>query len=257
MTVLALASAKGSPGTTTTATALAVAWPGGATLVDLDPAGGDVALRARDRTGNPLDPDRGLLSLAAAARRGAGETSLTDHVQESSLGVPVLLGVPSPEQLSGVGAVWSQLPQVLGTHHGDTVVDCGRVVPGSPALPMLLRADVVLFVVRPDLEGTAHLRQRLRALSQALRLGGSGGPPVGVVVRTSYRDRTVAGDLQRLLDAERLAVRVLGLVADDERGADVLAARRAGDPRRTLLGRSASAVAGQLARPVPTPTSRR
>jgi hypothetical protein len=229
-----------------TALALGTAWAGEVAVADLDPVGGDVLWRTRDVAGEPLDPDHGMLSLAAAARRGATETTLADHLQDCSLGFPVLAGVPTPEQLAGLGSVWTQLPQIFGSYAGDVLVDLGRVVPGSASLPVLLQADAVVFTVRPDIEGVAQLRTRLRGLADALGLQHPGPSRVGVAVVTSYRDTAVAGDLQRLLDAERLNARVLGIVATDPKGARILRADRVGDPRKTLLVRSARSLAEQV-----------
>lgn len=254
MSVVAIASAKGSPGVTMTGIALASQWPRRLAFADVDPAGGDVLWRARDCSGSPLDPDRGLLSLAAAARRGAAETHLGDHVQETNLGFPVLVGVPSPEQLSGMAGVWSHLTEVLAAYDGDVIVDCGRIAAGSPALSVFLKADVALFVARPDLEGVAHLRQLLHTLSGPLRLGQYGGPQVGVAVATSYRDTRAVGDLQRLLDSEGLGVRVLGITAHDPKAAQLYSSVRQGSAAKTLLGRSAKSLAEQLSRsPVTEP----
>ena len=47
MTVYAFASAKGSPGVSTAAAAIAAAWPAPVVLADVDPAGGDVMWRNR------------------------------------------------------------------------------------------------------------------------------------------------------------------------------------------------------------------
>lgn len=246
MSVIALASAKGSPGATLAGLALASTWPDDVVLAEVDPAGGDLAWRCRDRAGDPLDPDRGLLSLGAAARRGASETTLDEHLQDAAFGRPVLVGVASPDQLAGLGSAWSQLSPILSAHPTDVLVDVGRVTPGSPALPVLVRADVVLFVVRPDLEGVAHLRERLQSLRSALRLGEYDGPPVGVLVVASYRDTGVVDDLQQLLDSEKLGVRVLGILAQDPKAARILSSSRLGDPRRTLLGRSAKTIAERV-----------
>lgn len=241
MSVIALVSAKGSPGVTMTALALASVWPERVALADIDPAGGDLIWRTRTEGGDPLDPDRGLLALGAATRRGAGETALVLHLQETSQGVPVLVGVPSPELLSGLGAVWGQLPAVFAAHHGDVIVDCGRVVPGSSVLPVLAKADAVVFVVRPDVEGIAQLRERLASLSGQLEAG-----RVGVIVRTTYRDTRSGADLQQLLDAHGLGAVVLGVVAEDEKGAAVLSSTRIGSVRRSLLGRSAVTLCGAI-----------
>lgn len=246
MSVVVLASAKGAPGVSLAAQALAWAWPRDVVLADVDPAGSDVVWRCRDAAGEPLDPDRGLLTLGAAARRGAAETTLAEHLQDTWLGFPVLAGVPSPEQLTGISGVWSQLPAVFDAHPADVLVDVGRVVPGSVTVPLLLRADLVCFVVRPDLEGAAQLRARLRGLSDALRLDEPGARPVAVAVVTSYRDTAVVADLQRLLDSEGLAATVVGLVADDAKGVRVFTASRSGKPQGTLLGRSARTLADAL-----------
>lgn len=244
MTVIALASPKGSPGVTTTALALATAWPEGAVVADLDPVGGDVLWRSRRRDGAPLDPDRGLLSLGAALRRGAEGTHLVDHLQETATG-DVLVGVRAPEQIAGLGGAWGQLPGVLRKHPQDVMADCGRLMPSSPAMPVLQQADVVCFVVRPDLEGTAHLRERLTALRDTLDLGRPGGTPVGVVLAASYKDTHVVDEMQQLLESQDLPATVLGIMAEDPRGAAVVAAKRSG--RATLLRRSAVTLADRIA----------
>jgi MinD-like ATPase involved in chromosome partitioning or flagellar assembly len=246
VTVYAFASAKGSPGVSTAAAAIAATWPAPVVLADVDPAGGDVMWRNRAITGGPLDPDRGLLSLGAAVRRGAAQADLTEHLQQTAMGVDVLVGLASPDQLSGLGAAWGQLPAVFAQHRTDVLVDCGRVVPGSAAMPVLTGADIVVLVTRPDISGTAHLRERLRSLGSTLGVGGPGGKPVGVVVMTDYRDTRSAADLQQLLDHERLGVTVLGIVADDPKAAKILAGERAGQLRKSLLGRSATQLAQRL-----------
>lgn len=107
--LIAFASAKGSPGVTTTVNALGAIWPHDVVVADFDPAGGDLALRHRDPEGEPLDPERGLLSLAAAARRGVAEAHLAEHLQTADGGLDVLAGVTRPEQLTGIGSAWPAL----------------------------------------------------------------------------------------------------------------------------------------------------
>ncbi|MEO9325866.1 hypothetical protein ABFT23_20400 [Nocardioides sp. C4-1] len=239
MTTLALVSAKGSPGTTMAALALAVQWPRPVAVVDVDPAGGDVLYRVRDEAGGPLDPDRGLLSIGAALRRGAGETTLADHLQETAFGFPVLCGVPSPEQLAGIGGAWVHLPQVLTDHPGDVLVDAGRITTSSPVMGLVSQADVVCAVVRPDLEGSAHLRTLLRSLQAPLRVGQAGAPQLCVLAVTAYKDTAAVPDLQRLLDHEGLPARVVGALARDDKGARLLSSARVGSVARSVLARSA------------------
>ncbi|MFN0280720.1 MAG: hypothetical protein ACKVZ6_01970 [Kineosporiaceae bacterium] len=253
MALVAVASAKGSPGVTTLAVALAGVLPGPVLLADLDPAGSDVWLRYRDRAGHPLDPDRGLLSLAAAAHRGT--LDLGQHVQVLAGGLPVLLGLSSPEQAVGLGAAWPHIDVALGGVAGTVVADCGRFTgAATPGVaPFVRTADAVVLVARGDAASLAHLRERVRAVHE-LRGGrrpassgnGSGqraGPPasstsVGVVVVAPVRERGAATDVQRLLDAAGLPARVLGHVADDPRGALALSGAGRGAPGRTDLVRS-------------------
>src|SRR3954463_12043197 len=66
--LIALCSAKGAPGVTTSGLALTLAWPRPVLLAELDPAGGDVLAgygRGESSAG-------GLADLELAARRGGG-----------------------------------------------------------------------------------------------------------------------------------------------------------------------------------------
>ena len=247
MGLYVLAAAKGSPGVTTSSVVLASVWPGEPILADLDPAGGDIALRYRDGSGAPLDPDRGLLSLGAAVRRGVAEVQLSDHVQQISGGLEVLTGVSSPDQVQGLGPTWQHLARSLRSVPGrDVIADCGRLAPGAATIPVLQSADAVLMLARPSLEGLSHLRELIRGLTELLQLGGYDAVPVGVALITSYRDARTAGDVQSILDQAGLRATVLGILAEDEKAA---AAIRSGDSRKvrqSLLTRSAAEIGDRL-----------
>ena len=77
MTLVAFASTKASPGVTTLCQALAHTWPDPrrVVVVEADPSGGDLAARLE------LAPEPGLVSLAAAGRRGLSAAVVWDHVQ--------------------------------------------------------------------------------------------------------------------------------------------------------------------------------
>ncbi len=68
MSMIALTSAKGAPGVTTTALALTLVWPRPVLLAECDPAG-DSSLLAGYLQGS-VEHTRGLLGLLAASRRG-------------------------------------------------------------------------------------------------------------------------------------------------------------------------------------------
>jgi MinD-like ATPase involved in chromosome partitioning or flagellar assembly len=240
-------SAKGSPGATTTATALAATWAGDAVLADLDPAGGDVALRYRGPSGGPLDTDRGLLSLGAALRRGRGDVEVGRHLQRVGGGLDVLTGVSAPEQVAGLAGAWPHVAAALSELPGrDVVGDLGRLGADAPAAPLLAAADAVLLVTRPGLEDVAHLRERLRALAAPMHLRTGGGVPVAVAVITSDRDRHTPRDLARLLADADLPVAAVTPIADDPRAARAL---REGGSRRlasSMLLRSVREVGEEL-----------
>jgi len=246
MALYSLASAKGSPGATVTALALATVWPTDPVVADMDPAGSDLTWWCRTPDGEPLDVERGLISLGAAVRRGTDDVNLDDHLQRIDGGIRVLSGVPSPGQVAGLGPAWNHIPTVFNAYPADVFADCGRIVPGSAAMPVLQKSAAVLFVVRPTIEGMAHLRERLASLRATLETG-VGGPPVGVVVITSYRDTRSAPDLQQLLDSEGLRATVLGVLADDAKAADSLrGVSWSRGVSKSLLFRSASEIAGRL-----------
>ncbi|GEL98889.1 hypothetical protein [Cellulomonas terrae] len=244
--LVAFGSAKGSPGVTTTARVLASVWPGDVVLVDADPAGGDTSLLARTPDRGALDPERGLLSLAADARRGLVQGGVREHLQTIEGGLDVLCGVSTPEQMTGIANVWpalaAELAQVQAT---DVLVDCGRIVASSPVLPVVMAADVLVLVARPRLESFAHVRERVRWLAH-LQDTTARVPAVGVVLVADSRDKRSLADLQQLLAHERLPATVLGQVALDERAADVVAGRLERPIARSLLVRSVR----QLVEPV-------
>jgi MinD-like ATPase involved in chromosome partitioning or flagellar assembly len=245
--LVAFASAKGSPGVTTTVGALGSVWPADVIVADMDPAGGDFALRLRAPEERPLDPERGLLSLAAAARRGLQTDEVAAHVQRTDGGLDVLVGVSSPEQVTGIGPVWPAVASTLRELADvDVLVDCGRVVPGTPVLPLLTAADAVVLCVRPSVEAYAHLRERLRWLSGPLRIGEIGSIPVGIVLVTPVSDSGATRDLDRLLQHDRLQVSVIGRVAEDRRAAQALAGHWSRRLDRSLLIRSARELVGAV-----------
>lgn len=238
MSLIAFASAKGSPGVSVSAAGLVRWWPGPVVLADCDPVGGDVALRYRDPEGEPLDIDRGLVSLGAAVRSG-GEALLADHVQETRSGMSTLIGVSSSGQVIGLGPAWQHIALTMRrTRDVDVLADVGRLTPGSPAMPLVTEADAVVFVTGPTLEEIAHLRQLLSSLKDTLRLGHVDAARVGVAMVTRASDTRGLADLDRLLASVGLPVTPLGIIAVDPKGADALRTESDRNLRRSELMRS-------------------
>ena len=111
--------------------------------------------------------------MAAAARHPGSEIDLVGHAQPLPCGGSVVLGPTNPDQAEvAVGTVALRLSSGV-RKLGLGVIDCGRWVRGSPASDVMRSADLTLVVVRPDVAGVAHLRERVDVLSSAAggRLG--------------------------------------------------------------------------------------
>jgi hypothetical protein len=242
MSMIVLASAKGAPGVTTAAIALGAVWPRRTLVVEADPAGGDLAARFQ----LPSEPN--LLSLGAAARRGElGAEDVWAHVQQLPRGLEVLVGVRAAEQARALGRLWSLLPDALGELDADTLVDCGRLTPGTVAEDLLRRADLPLLVCRPTIEGVLHLGYRLEGLGRV----GVAAEVILVGERPFDRAR-----VQDALAANGMPAPVRGVLADDDRAAGMLAGQAGRErwlERVSPLIRSARGLADDLAESLPAP----
>lgn len=243
MTLIALCADKGSPGVTTTALALAAAWRNRVGVVEVDPAGGDLAMRMTDGQGRfDLVDQPNLLTLAAALRRAPTADLLWSHCQATSAGLPVVHGLTSAEQAAGLGWLWPPLAETLAnTTGGDVLVDLGRLLPGSPASPVAAAADLVALVGAATTEGMVHLRERAHGLVGMARR-------VAVVIVASERyGHAAAAAASEMLEHEGLPAPVAGFVAVDTKA--VAALQRGERSRRldmSLLMRSAGEVATKL-----------
>jgi len=253
VSLICLVSAKGAPGTTTTAMLLAALWPRESVLVDADPMGGDIGLRLPARSGDPLRTDAGLLRLLPAARRGLTADVVLTHCQEAQGGQLVVTGLEGPEQASAVGGLWDELGQAFAALPArDVIVDAGQAHTSASTLPLLRRATAVVFVVQPTLTGVVHTRQRVAALLPELAGPDGRTPLLGFVVvetakaRPADSDTTVA-EIQGALDS----LRFFGTVAHDRASARMFEGLPQRHPERSLLARSGAAVVSALAEILP------
>lgn len=153
-----LCSAKGSPGATTSALALAAAWPGeaGALVIEADPAGGDLGIRLRPRGGAiPTTPT--VATLAADAREA--DSDVTAKAIALNETIRVVPGFQSPAQGRGLTALWSTFAGVLQRSETDTLVDIGRLTLESVTMPLVDVADVIVVVVSPTIASLVHARE--------------------------------------------------------------------------------------------------
>jgi hypothetical protein len=259
MALITVAADKGSPGVTTTAVALAAVWPRRVLLAETDPAGGDLVYRSRAAHGGVLDPNSGLLSLAATARRGLAAEQLWDHAQPLTGGLDVLVGIGAAEQAAGLSALWPMLGQAFATLDqspngaADVIADCGRIGADSPTLELFFHAALVLLVARTEPENLARVRDRAGALSAKLHgsqrgaAAALGHPPIGVllIAEPSHSAR-IAAQVNEMLVASQISARVVGTIAHDPAGADTLNGRRRGRLDKSLLIRSARQITADV-----------
>jgi hypothetical protein len=248
--LVCLASVKGSPGTTSTALALAAVWPRQAVVVETDPVGGDLAYRCRAATGGPVYAAKGLLTLAAAVRGGIpGPEVIFEQSQLLACGVNLVQGVTSSGQARGLGGLWSTMAEACRTSEVDVIADLGRLDRGSAVLPLARAANVLLPVAATSLESVMHLTDALNELIPVLvqhRTGSISPVVVGPVLVGP--DAHAAGDcvdLDDLLSRAGHPVAPTQPMAHDPRALERLeqGEKATGRLGRTLLLRRARAIA--------------
>jgi hypothetical protein len=158
MAVIALTSASGSPGVTTTALGLALLWPRPVLLVEADPTGGSALLAGYFR--GTREYDAGLIELALTS------SDVHDGLAEVSqrldgTKVSIVPGTRSHTQAPALRDLWQPLAEELSDLEStgqDVIVDAGRLgLIGSPE-PLLAHADLTLIVTRTNLPAVSAVR---------------------------------------------------------------------------------------------------
>src|SRR5690349_1805417 len=253
MALIAIASDKGAPGVTTAALALAAVWPRPVLLAECDPAGGDLVYRFPAVGGGHLDPRRGVLSLAVVARRGMQPQQVWEHVQKLHGGLDVLAGVTNAEQGAGLSLLWGPIGKALASMpQADVIADCGRLGADGPLYDLLAEATTVVLVTKVHVADVIRLRDRATAFAAAAQSRGRRNFGVGVVVVADHKKfRASLGEVQHVLGQANAPATVLGGIAHDTKGADLLNGEWGGNLDRTMLIKTAREVARQLVQGLP------
>lgn len=172
MTVIAMTSARGAPGVTTTALVLTLAWPRPVLLVEADVSGSSSvkAGHLRGEYGHELS----LVNLALA-HRNAALTLDTLRGQLIALtedrGRLVLPGLATRAQAASLSEpFWEALATLLAsvTRHGiDVLVDAGRLGMSHGPDPLLRAADLVAVISRTNLDDLVAVRANAEQLPGA------------------------------------------------------------------------------------------
>ncbi|WP_199550348.1 hypothetical protein [Streptomyces sp. N35] len=167
--LIVLGSAKGAPGVTTTALALAASWPSGVdggvrpVMVEADAQGGALAVRF----GRSYTP--GLLDVAAAARRPQ-PGSLLGAVQELPFGVRVVVAPVGPVACAeAVRMLGKGTAALVGCGsdgaRGTVLVDVGDF--GEDTEDLVAEAERLVLVTRGGADELAHVFARCELLGAA------------------------------------------------------------------------------------------
>lgn len=244
--MICVVGSKGAPGASTLALLLAALWPGGAALVEADPAGGDAALRLTGPSGQTLPSEPNLTRLAVDTANDLTQPNL-DWVLKAALqtapGVPVVCGLTAAAAMAQTVSRYAPaLAARLGALN-EVVVDAGRLTPASAALPLAAAASVVLLVTK---DGADYFYGARDLLGDLLAELGREPVVVAAVVARPRRGRAATRELAAVLASRGVPAGVAGWVAHDPRG---LRRFLNGQPgaRRTVLFRTARPLAVALA----------
>lgn len=212
MALIALASASGSPGVTSTALGLSLLWPRPVLLVEADPTGGSGLLSGYFR--GTREYDSGLIELALTANNIRDTLAEVAHPIEKT-DVSYVAGTRSHTQATALRELWPPLAEALHDLEStgqDVIVDAGRLgLVGSPE-HLLSEADLTLLVSRTTLPALAALR----SWAASLRREPSELQQTGVLLigeGQPYQPREVS---------DALNLSVVATVADDPAAAAVL-----------------------------------
>jgi MinD-like ATPase involved in chromosome partitioning or flagellar assembly len=237
MTLITLASIKGSPGVTTLACLVGATWPTGRRVIvaERDSDGGDLASRFS------LSTKTGWQSLALAARRGETDHSIDSHLQNLPGGLEVLVGTQGGGS-DGVGrgagkeAIRTVLEVAMGPS-ADVIVDLGRLHYELPETQMWLKhSATVCIVLRPDAASIGHVRDRAATVKELC-----GGDLLLAMVGNGSYSAPEVGRFTGVTDIIE--------IADDSGAAAVLTAARGSERRlaRSALVKSSRLLALRLA----------
>lgn len=225
MSVIALASASGSPGVSTTALGLAMQWPRPVLVVEADPTGGSSILAGYLR--GHTQPGSDLVDLMLSPF-GAAETLPQIAATIPGTTASYVAGTRTHIQAAALRDHWASLAEVLASLEAngqDVIIDAGRLgLIGSPE-PLLASADLTLLVIRTDLPALVAARSWAENVTQP----GVGWRWPGLLLVGEGMPYT-AREVSRLL-----GLTVVGEIADDPVGAAVFH-RGASRPRHFATG---------------------
>lgn len=196
MAVVALTSASGSPGVTTTALGMALLWPRPVLLIEADPTGGSGLLAGYFR--GTTEYVTGMIELALTSSDLADALADVARPIEGTH-VSYVAGTRSHTQAGALRELWSPLAEALADLEPtgqDVIVDAGRLGLAASPAPLLEKADLSLILSRTTLPALSALRSWAATMQRpALDWHQSGLVLVGDGQPYSARDVATVVDL--------------------------------------------------------------
>jgi MinD-like ATPase involved in chromosome partitioning or flagellar assembly len=160
MAIITLFSVAGAPGTTTTALAIALAWPRRVMLVDADPTASAPILAGWLKGQQPHSCS--IVDLVIAQRHGqVAETLKAATLQLPNSNVAFMPGIQAVGQAASVAGLWPDLLPALADLHDagmDVIIDAGRLSAHHAPTAAISGADLAVLVTRSTLPALAAVR---------------------------------------------------------------------------------------------------
>jgi hypothetical protein len=195
-----------------------------------------------------LDADRGLLSLAAAGRKGLNSDLVLTHSQQVLGGMDVLVGPRVPEQAAGLTNLWPMLgPALDGIPGYDVIADCGRIGADTPQNVLLRASRLLVLVCTVEPSSVVHLRERLTTLAPMLDPSSPVGTPIAVVVVADPKARDAVAQARQSLERTEIPLQGVWHLAYDPKGAGFFKGHVVGRADKTMLVKTARPAVEQVA----------
>lgn len=218
MALILLTSLSGSPGVTTTAVGLTMAWPRPVLLLEADLSKPSGVLPGYLRGQWPHDS--GLAPLTVTQQRGE-LTPRSIQMQTKRLGdakhmIPGFRNVIAGTGASAAfwGAIASQLTAMSG-NAADIIVDAGRWGVEDPRAALMRAADATIILARTGLPDIATVHARRNELTDILEPVGRGESASLLLIQAQHEPFSES-EVRKHLN-----LRILGRLANDPRTAAV------------------------------------
>jgi hypothetical protein len=211
--IYALVSAGGSPGVTTAAIAIALAWPSPVIVAECDPSGGDALAGL---LAGHMPARQGLMEHAIEAGRDGLAAARALNAQliplDADRTTTLLPGLTDPRQAPGITSAWPAVTATLTAQDADVIADCGRLDAGSyEPRAVLSAARTIAVVLRPTLRQVWSARPRVDILTHLA----SPGSQIALLL-------TGPGTHSAREVSQALGVPIAAVLPDDARSAALL-----------------------------------